>query len=93
LNDTALYGAENLRTNWSNNSFFTYIRLPKNYKPERLEAQFPAFLNRHMDEGYTVKPSQWTALALQKLTDIHLKSHTDAEAEENGDINRLYLFY
>jgi putative ABC transport system permease protein len=92
LNDTALYGAENLRTNWSNNSFFTYIRLPEGYKPERLERQFPAFLNRHMDEGGTVKPSQWTALALQKLTDIHLRSHTDAEAEENGDINRVYIF-
>jgi putative ABC transport system permease protein len=92
LNDTALYGADNLRTNWGNNSFFTYIRLPEGYKPERLEAQFPAFLNRHMDEGGAVKPSQWTALALQKLTDIHLRSHTDAEAEENGDINRVYIF-
>jgi putative ABC transport system permease protein len=28
LNDTLIYGAENLRTNWGNNSFFTYIRLP-----------------------------------------------------------------
>jgi putative ABC transport system permease protein len=92
LNDTALYGANNLRTNWGNNSFFTYIRLPEHYKPERLEAQFPAFLNRHMDEGGAVEPSQWTALALQKLTDIHLRSHTDAEAEENGDINRVYIF-
>ncbi len=38
------------------------------------------------------KPSQGTALALQKLTDIHLRSHTDFEAEENGDINRVYIF-
>ena len=29
LNDTLIYGAENLRTNWGNNSFFTYIRLPE----------------------------------------------------------------
>jgi len=33
LNDSLVYGAQNLRTNWGNNSFFTYIRLPKNYDP------------------------------------------------------------
>src|SRR5204863_7691875 len=38
------------------------------------------------------KPSQATALRLQKLTDIHLRSHTDYEAEENGDIKRVYIF-
>ena len=92
LNDTAIYGAENLRTNWGNNSFFTYIRLPDNYDPKKLEAQFPSFLDRHMKDGGPTKPSKWTALALQKLTDIHLTSHTDYEAEENGDIKRVYVF-
>ncbi|HZI54767.1 MAG TPA: FtsX-like permease family protein, partial [Chitinophagaceae bacterium] len=29
---------------------------------------------------------------LQKLTDIHLHSHTDYEAEPNGDISRVYIF-
>ena len=36
LNDTLIYGAENLRTNWGNNSFFTYIRLPNNYDPKKI---------------------------------------------------------
>ena len=94
LNDTLIYGAENLRTNWGNNSFFTYIRLPNNYDPKKLEAQFPAFLDNHMGAQYTgkYKPSQGTSLGLQKLTDIHLRSHTDYEAEENGDIKRVYIF-
>jgi len=92
LNDTLIYGAENLRTNWGNNSFFTYIRLPEKYDPRRLEAQFPAFLDRHINEGGPHKTSKWTALGLQKLTDIHLRSHTDYEAEENGDIKRVYIF-
>ena len=93
LNDTLVYGAENLRTNWGNNSFFTYIRLPKNYDPKKLEAQFPAFLDRNMVGQYvTSKPSKATSLALQKLTDIHLRSHTDYEAEENGDIKRVWIF-
>ena len=30
LKDSAVYGEENLRTNWGNNSFFTYLLLPKN---------------------------------------------------------------
>lgn len=93
LKDTAVYGEENLRTNWGNNSFFTYIRLPGNYNPKNLLVQFPAFLDRHMnDDNQQYKPSKGTSLGLQKLTDIHLRSHTDYEAEENGDIKRVYIF-
>jgi putative ABC transport system permease protein len=94
LKDTAIYGEQQLRTNWGNNSFFTYLLVPEGFKPEKLEKQFPAFLDRHMEDGPQAKfkPSQWTALSLQKLTDIHLYSHTDFEAEENGDIKRVYVF-
>ena len=92
LNDTLIYGADNLRTNWGNNSFFTYIRLPNNYDPKNLETRFPAFVDKHMPTGVKYKPSQGTTLGLQKLTDIHLRSHTDYEAEENGDIKRVYIF-
>ena len=94
LNDSVIYGAQNLRTNFGNNSFFTYIRLPQHYDPKRLESQFPAFVDRNMprDGGGPYKPSQGTRLGLQKLTDIHLRSHTDYEAEENGDIRRVYIF-
>lgn len=94
LKDTAIYGEENLRTNWGNNSFFTYMVMPEGFQPEKMEAQFPAFLDRHMPANAQAKfkPSQGTALALQKLTDIHLRSHLDYEAEENGDIKRVYIF-
>ena len=93
LKDTTVYGAEQLRTNFGNNSFFTYLLMPKGFKAERLEAQFPAFLDRVIPQRTSkFKPSQGTALGLQKLTDIHLRSHTDYEAEENGDIKRVYIF-
>jgi len=60
---------------------------------KNMEAQFPAFLDKVMGQpGDKVKPSKWTALTLQKLTDIHLRSHLDYEAEENGDIKRVYIF-
>ncbi|HEY4147603.1 MAG TPA: ABC transporter permease [Chitinophagaceae bacterium] len=93
LKDTAIYGEANLRTNWGNNAFFTYIVLPDGYDPKKLEAKFPAFLDRHMVGQYgTTKPSKGTFLTLRKLTDIHLYSHKDAEAEINGDIKRVYIF-
>ncbi len=62
--------------------------------PKKLEAQFPAFLNRHMPTygEAKFKTSDWTFLELRKLTDIHLYSHKDSELEENGDIKRVYIF-
>ena len=93
LNDTTVYGEKNLLTSYGNNSFFTYIRLPEHYNPDNLVKQFPAFLDRYMAEEYKpTKPSTATSLGLQKITDIHLRSHTDYEAEENGDIKRVYVF-
>jgi putative ABC transport system permease protein len=93
LKDSAVYGEQNLRTNWGNNSFFTYIMLPKNYNIESIKKRFPAFLDKHMTGQYgAMQPSKQTKLDLQKLTDIHLYSHTDYEAEPNGDINRVYVF-
>lgn len=95
LKDSSIYGEQNLKTNWGNNAFFTYLLLPENYNIKNLQAQMPAFLDRHfpMDNGPIIyKPHQFTALKFQKLTDIHLHSHLDDEAEENGDITRVYIF-
>ena len=93
LKDSAVYGEQRLRTDWSNNSFFTYLLLPPHYKAENLEKLFPAFIDRHMADEYKgYRPSTLTKLELQKLTDIHLYAHTDYEAEPNGDIDRVYIF-
>ena len=94
LKDSAVYGEKNLRTNWGNNSFFTYLLLPLHYNTARMISQFPAFIDRHMrNEEYIGKQaSKYTKLGMQKLTDIHLYSHTDYEAEPNGDIKRVYIF-
>jgi len=88
LNDSRVYGAESLRTNWGNNAFSTFLLLPKNYDPQKLVKAFPAFQNRHVDP----KASTWSVLDLMKLTDIHLYSHLDSEIEANGDIQYVYLF-
>lgn len=94
LRDSTVYGEEPLRTNWGNNSFFTYLLLPEHYNIKNMESRFPSFIDKHMagQEYVGKQASKYTKLSLQKLTDIHLYSHTDYEAEPNGDINRVYIF-
>lgn len=88
LNDNRVYGAEGLQTNWGNNSFSTFLLLPKNYDPAKLVSAFPSFQNRHIDSN----ASTYSVLNLMKLSDIHLHSHMDSEMEANGDIQYVYLF-
>lgn len=92
LNDPRVYGAERLRTSWSNNSFSTYILLKPGADPQQLVTAFPAFQNRHIPAEDGAKPSTFSVLNLQKLTDIHLYSHTDSELEPTGDSQYIYLF-
>lgn len=96
LNDSTIYGERNLRTNWSNNAFHTYFRLAPGADAAQLEAQLPAFLDRHMPQPKRatdyVRPSKMSALQLQRLTDIHLHSNRADELEPNGDVNRVYIF-
>ena len=92
LKDSAVYGAENLMSNWGNNAFYTYLLVPDHFNVKNFEAQLPAFQNRHIPEYGKFKASDYSILSLRKLTDIHLYSHTDEEIEINGDINRVYIF-
>lgn len=92
LNDTRVYGANQLRTNWSNNAFNTYVLLNANADPKRVEAAFPAFQDKHLPADGGTKPSMGSVLSLQNLADIHLYSHTDSEIEPTGDISYIYLF-
>ena len=95
LSDSTIYGRNRLETNWGNNSFATYILVEDPFDPSKAEKQFPAFIDRHMGplmgEPDAPKPSTWTTLFLQKLTDIHLRSHLDSEIESNGNINNVYM--
>jgi putative ABC transport system permease protein len=95
LRDSAIYGEKQLETNFGNNSFYTYLLLPKNYNADMISGQLSAFLDKYVHmQGMppNLKTSQVTKLTIQKLTDIHLRSHLDDEIEENGDISRVYIF-
>lgn len=95
LKDTAIYGEKQLETNYGNNSFYTYLLLPKNYNPEMISRQLTPFLDKYVHlPGMppNIKTHQATKLTLQKLTDIHLRSALDDEMEPEGSITRVYIF-
>jgi putative ABC transport system permease protein len=88
------FGIENLMKNWHNNSYSTYLLLKEGYDPKNLEAQLPAFLDKHMGSFAGFPVSEGTRLHLWPVTDIHLYSNLDSEAEPNGkNRTRLYLFH
>lgn len=72
---------------WMSN-FYTYLLLHENTSIANLEAQFPAFIDKHIGPGN----SPFIHLVLQPLSDIHLQSHLDREIETNGNIETLYIF-
>ena len=99
LEDDNVYGRKGLETNWGNNSFGTYLLLEEGTDPKIIETAFPEFLNKHFGT-YAIAnfgvpanfvASKSTTLFLQKLTDIHLRSHLDDELEVNGNINNVYM--
>ena len=95
LEDDNVYGRRGLETNWGNNSFGTYILVNDQFDPKKVQAEFPAFIDRHMGQEAAANnypmPSTWTSLFLQPLTDIHLRSQLDSEVEANGNINNVYM--
>ena len=95
LKDTLIYGEKQLETSYSNNSFYTYLLLPKNYNAEMVSRQLNNFLDKYVHmPGMppNIKTSQTTKLTMEKLTDIHLKSHLDDEIEPEGSMTRVYIF-
>jgi putative ABC transport system permease protein len=95
LRDSVIYGEKQLETNFGNNSFYTYLLMPKGYNMNMITRQLDAFIDKYYPAKglpLTIKPHQTTKLTIQKLTDIHLQSHLDDEIEPNGDIKRVYIF-
>jgi len=95
LKDSVIYGEKQLETNFGNNSFYTYLLLPKNYNSETISRQLNSFLDKYVHlPGMppNIKTSQATKLTIQKLTDIHLQSHLDDEIEPEGSMTRVYVF-
>ena len=86
------FGRENMMQNFGSNNYPTYLLLAEGVEPETLEAQIPAFLDKHLGEFRGIPASVFNKLNLWPLTSIHLHSHLDSEIEANGDIAYVYIF-
>ncbi len=85
----AFYGGrEAMMQNWGSNNFSTFFTLKPEGRISEIERRMGDFLNKHIDEEATT----WTALHVQKLTDIHLHSNLDDEQGQNSDITYVYIF-
>lgn len=95
-----IYGVQEQQS-WGSNNYATYLLLQKDASAASLAAKFPDFIDRHLTPvivQYTghqpqQQPSLTNFLHLQKLTDIHLRSHLDSEIEPNGNIDYVYIFF
>lgn len=78
-------------TNWGGFGVYTYIQLPEGYDPSQMNAVFDKIVKERVNPifeqyGITIK------YELQRITDIHLYSKIQDEAEAGGDISYIYIF-
>ena len=76
---------------WGNFGVFTYIQLPDNYDLTKMYASLDTIVKERVNpifEQYNIK----IGYELQRITDIHLHSKIQDEAEEGGDISVIYIF-
>ncbi len=64
--------------------YYTYIQLKPGTSTERLEAKFPAFCNKYMDDNKG-NSNTYDKLSVIPVKDIHLYSNYNQEAEVNGN--------
>lgn len=76
---------------WGNFGVFTYIHLPPGYDLTKMNASLSKVIKEKVDpifEQYGIK----IKYELQNITDIHLYSKIQDEAEAGGDISTIYIF-
>jgi putative ABC transport system permease protein len=92
-----LYGRE-WESEWGAYGWYTYILLPKDYNPEKLQAKLPAFIHKYTGPSsqygqkakmMTGSPSRY-ALFLEPLTQVYL--HSDRDSPTKGSLTNVYIF-
>ena len=73
-------------TSWGWYDFYTYLKLKPGTDLKKLESRLPAFCDAHINSGEWQKANNVkVTLSALPLTDIHLYSNYNQEAEVNGD--------
>jgi len=88
--------------NWFNGCLYTYALLQEDYSHNQLEAELPAFIQKHVGPqvqnvmGISIedffKLGNSFVYDLQPITDIHFHSRLDYELEANSDARYVYIF-
>ncbi len=73
---------------WYWNPCWTYVLLDESTDKQRLEAQFPPFVDKYFPNFI----KEDVEMELQPLEAIHLTSKLDYEIEANSDIKNIYIF-
>ncbi len=76
---------------WGNFGVFTYLQLPEGYDLAKMDSSLVKVIKEKVDPifeqyGITIRYD------LQPITDIHLHSKIQDEAEAGGDISYIYIF-
>jgi len=73
---------------WGAWNYSTYIQLPPNYPPHKLEDRLPDLVGKYIGE----ETRAGSILHLQPLTRIHLHSNLRNDLTTNRDLSHLYIF-
>lgn len=79
------------KNGWGRKDMYTFVQFRPGTDPKKIEAKFPALVNKYKPELAAAGPSRKEVLGLQPLKDIHLHSELADEAETNGN-SRIVLF-
>jgi putative ABC transport system permease protein len=75
-------------SNWYWNPCWTYVVLKDGFDQADVESKFPEFIQKYFPE-FIRKEAR---MALQPLTDIHLKSDLEFELQANSSEENIYVF-
>lgn len=93
LNKNSKNWMENSELNWFNCDSYTYLLLSESANAKALQTKMNSFMNKEMAD-FKKNLGMWFNVDLQALTDIHLRSHLEADYKDsvNGDITYVYIF-
>ena len=81
---------------WMGNYLYSYIQVKPGTDIQQMKAQFPAFIQKHMDAefrqimGKGKNINEFLSFYLQPLTDIYLFARLDYAIGPTGDIGKVY---
>ncbi|MEJ0054286.1 MAG: ABC transporter permease [Bacteroidota bacterium] len=78
-------------TSWGGFGVTTYIQLPAGYDLNKIQASLDKVVKEKVNPVFE-RARVTVRYGLQRITDIHLHSKIQDEAEDGGDISYIYIF-